>query len=476
MIEAFHWNRYFETGVAIIDAQHQRLVGLLNELAGNVESAMPAHIDAALAALTEYTVYHFQSEEGLMTGENVTGEHREHHRRAHQNFIAQVQSWLAMRDAAGQLSLQEMLNYLSNWLVFHILGEDQELSRQLRVAEASPGTAPGEDPRSADPRTDILLHSLERLYESLLARNQALLGSNAQLDAAHAALAQANADLERRVALRTAELSASNLRLQEEQARRMQTERLAAVGQLAAGFAHEINTPVGIAVGAVSQADQTVSEILAMLSREEVSEADLRAALDMLQESSRLALSNLQRAARLTGGFKRASIDQVSEQPHVFVFGEMIQDTLFTLHGKLKHLPIRIEVDCPADLRLEGVPGLYEQVLTNLILNSVIHAYGEGSRAGTIRIEVTRLDDDRLRLVFADDGMGMAEEIAAHAFEPFNTTRRNQGGTGLGLYVCHDIVTHRLQGKIDCDSAPGRGTRFRIEVSLHHPPERPNRQ
>ena len=70
----------------------------------------------------------------------------------------------------------------------------------------------------------------------------------------------------------------------------------------------------------------------------------------------------------------------------------------------------------------------------------------------------------------------MAEEVAAHAFEPFNTTRRNQGGTGLGLYVCHDIVTHRLQGKIDCDSAPGRGTRFRIEVSLHHPPERPNRQ
>jgi two-component system NtrC family sensor kinase len=241
----------------------------------------------------------------------------------------------------------------------------------------------------------------------------------------------------------------------------VQSEKMASLGRMVAGFAHEINTPVGVAVGAVSHNEDALARIGSMLSEEEVSEEDLRGELDGLRQSSALALANLRRAASLVQSFKRTSIDQTSEQVRTFDMKELISDVLFSLQGNLKRFPITIDVDCPQAMVLEGVPGLIEQLITNLVMNAVQHAFMDGQRAGTIRIRVRRESDD-VHLEFADDGVGMGADQMARIFEPFYTTRRGQGGSGLGLYICYSIVTTRLKGTIQCYGQVPAGCRFDV--------------
>jgi two-component system NtrC family sensor kinase len=242
----------------------------------------------------------------------------------------------------------------------------------------------------------------------------------------------------------------------------LQSEKMASLGRMVAGFAHEINTPVGVAVGAVSNNEEVLNGIDRLLEQEDVREDKLRAELDVLRQGSVLALANLRRAADLVQSFKRTSADQASQQPRVFSMGELIQDVRFSLHNPLKRLPIRIDVDCPDKLTLNGVPGLIEQLLTNLILNSLQHGFSQGSRAGTITIRVETPSVGQVAIDYRDDGLGMPPEVVARVFEPFFTTRRGQGGSGLGLYICYNIVTTELKGTIHCESTPGAGTHFRI--------------
>lgn len=242
----------------------------------------------------------------------------------------------------------------------------------------------------------------------------------------------------------------------------LQSEKMASLGRMVAGFAHELNTPVGVAVGAISHAAGALDRIDALLCGEEVDEAALRAQLSSLRSGGDLALSNLQRAASLVHRFKRSSIDQLSEQKRVFPVRETIDDVAFTLQNQLKRGPVLLTVDCPADLRVNGVPGLLEQLLTNLIMNSVQHGFSDGTRQGNIHIAVAA-EAGVLRLTYADDGLGMSREVLERIFEPFYTTRRGSGGSGLGMFLCYNIVTVELAGKIQCDSAPGKGVRFEIE-------------
>jgi hemerythrin-like metal-binding protein len=474
VLTTFQWNQYFETGLPEVDAQHQHLVKLLNQLGDEVDSSMPARIDATLTALAEYTVYHFGCEERLMTEHGVAPEHQDAHRRTHQRFVAQVSDWIATRHESGQLSLSQLVDYLANWLVFHILGDDQAMGRQIAAIRggATPAAAFAGDRVSEDPRTTILLASLRRLYAGLLERNERLLGTFEDLKREHADLertrddlAVLNANLEQRVAERTAQLQAANQRIREEQDRLIVSERAAAVGQLAAGFAHEINTPVGIAVGTVSQFQQAVADIRRLLGADEVREEDLLAQLDLLDETAAMALGNLRRAAGLVQAFKRSSIDQISEQPKSFLLRNVIDDDLLTLRSSIKKLPVAVEVDCPADLQLDGVPGLYDQLITNLTLNALQHAFEPGNPDCRIRI-TARGEAGRLRIEVADNGRGMTPDEAAHIFQPFYTTRRSEGGTGLGLYICHDIASNRLGGTIECETGPGKGTTFLIDVPL----------
>jgi signal transduction histidine kinase len=144
----------------------------------------------------------------------------------------------------------------------------------------------------------------------------------------------------------------------------------------------------------------------------------------------------------------------------------VIEDVEKALHGEFKHTAIRIETSCPPGLNLYGPPGVLVQLLSNLMQNARIHAFADGTRPGRIRIDVTQ-KPERIRIVFADDGVGMNPDTLARVFEPFYTTRRGSGGSGLGLYIAYNLVTRGLGGTIACDSSTGKGTRFVIEFPRH---------
>lgn len=247
----------------------------------------------------------------------------------------------------------------------------------------------------------------------------------------------------------------------------LQSEKMASLGRMVAGFAHELNTPVGIAVGAVSHNDESLQQIDRLLGTEEVDEAALRAELAALKSGGALALANLRRAASLVQRFKQSSIDQMSEQRRAFVVRELIDDVVFSLKGALGKASVEVVTDCDPTLRILGVPGLFEQLLTNLLLNSLQHGFADGTRPGRIDIvvDVPSTQPPRtLRIRYRDNGAGMAPAVAERIFEPFFTTRRGQGGTGLGMFLCYNIVTTELAGRISCTGNPGAGVAFEIVV------------
>jgi len=465
-METFEWSPLFETGLPEVDAQHKRLVELVNQLGQNVDSASPEHIDAALQALAEYTVYHFQCEEAIMAAAQVAPGHADRHRETHRRFIKQVGEWLARRKSEESISLHQLLDFLANWLIFHILGDDQSLGRQVAAIQGgmAPQAACEQDRSSDDPRTDILLGALRRLYGGLVARNEELL-------TAQHSLSSLNATLEQRVAQRTAELTDVNARLREEQGKVLEAEKMASLGRMVAGFAHEVNTPVGIAVGAASQSRELVQELGELLSQEEVTEDALRERLGMLDETAELALSNLRRAADMVQSFKRTAVDQASEHERDYDLAEVIEDVQKSLQNAFKNTPIAITVDCPADLHLHGPAGTLVQLLANLLQNSRMHGFADGTQAGhiLIRAGIVGGAGGQVFIDYRDDGAGMAAETLAHAFEPFYTIRRGTGGSGLGLYIAYNLVTQGLRGSIHCESAPGQGTRFFIEFPCQSP-------
>lgn len=263
-----------------------------------------------------------------------------------------------------------------------------------------------------------------------------------------------------------AALDAKVRELEETRRGLVQSEKMASLGRMVAGFAHEINTPIGVAVGASSHMAETVKEMEILVQADEVREEDLITSLDTIRAAATLILSNLHRAARLMQSFKRTSVDQASERARRFKMAEMVDDVLNSLHSTFKHTAIHFTVDCPPDLVIYGKPGVYAQILTNLLMNSYIHAFAEGSEAGTIRVWVRQVPEKKLCWVFEDTGRGMDEATQQRIFEPFFSTRRQHGGTGLGLYICHNLVTAELKGTIECWSSPGEGTRWTIEHPL----------
>jgi hemerythrin-like metal-binding protein len=459
-MQTFEWSELFETGLEEVDTQHQRLVELVNQLGQDADSASPEHIDQALQTLAEYTVYHFQCEEAIMAADQVAAAHGDRHRETHRRFIKQVGDWLARRKSGEPISLHQLLDFLANWLIFHILGDDQSLGRQVLAIRhgVTPQDACDRDRHSDDPRTDILLGALRRLYGGLVARNEELLTAQHSLSAL-------NATLEQRVAERTAELLETNERLKEEQGKVLEAEKMASLGRMVAGFAHEVNTPVGIAVGAASHSRELVREIGELLSQEEVTEAALRERLGMLDEAGQLALSNLRRAADMVHSFKRTAVDQASQTEREYDLAEVIEDVQKSLRSAFKNTPICIAVDCPGKLGLFGNAGALVQLLANLLQNSRMHAFADGTRAGNITIRAGR-EGDRVFIDYRDDGAGMSAETLAHAFEPFYTTRRGTGGSGLGLYIVYNLVTQGLRGEVHCESAAGQGVRFYMTYPL----------
>ena len=280
-----------------------------------------------------------------------------------------------------------------------------------------------------------------------------------------------NSELEERVFTRTAELARANADLQsalenlrQAQNQLVMSEKLAALGGLVAGVAHEINTPVGVALSATSTMAEKNRVLTDLFGRGEMKRSDLSEYFESMREGLEMGLLNLNRASDLIRSFKMVAADQISESRRSFNVREYVGQVLLSLRPKLKKTSHAVEVVCDEDLVVESYPGAFSHILTNFIVNTLTHAYDEG-QAGHIRIEIAR-NDGVLNMTYSDDGRGMPPEVQDKIFEPFFTTARAKGSTGLGLHIVFNTVTRTLGGTVTCCSAPGHGTTFQVRVPV----------
>jgi PAS domain S-box-containing protein len=269
-----------------------------------------------------------------------------------------------------------------------------------------------------------------------------------------------NQELEERVRDRTVELHDYVENLKEAQEHLIQSERMAALGGLVAGVAHEINTPVGIGFTASSYLRTTTQKFQLKVKEGGLSVEDLDTYLESVNSSTNLIINNLDRAGELVKSFKSVAVDQTSQEKRTFNLKDYINEILLSLHPKLKRTKHTVKVQCPDKFKLDNFPGALSQIITNLVENSMIYGF-EGIESGDITISVA-VANDIVSLSYSDNGVGMKKKTVKQLYEPFFTTKRNQGGSGLGMHIVFNLVTHKLKGTIECHSAKGKGTRFDI--------------
>jgi PAS domain S-box-containing protein len=274
---------------------------------------------------------------------------------------------------------------------------------------------------------------------------------------------------EMREAKDAAEAALRNLR--ETQNSLIEAEKLAALGRLVAGVAHEVNNPVGISLTVASSLERKTALFAAEVARGDLRRSSLTDFLHASRDASTQLVANLNRAAELITSFKQVAADRNYSDQRSFDLGDLTEQVLLSLRPGLRKHRLALNVECEPSLTMNSYPGPYGQVLTNLFLNSVAHAFPD-SRAGTVDIKVRAAGNDYVEIIFADDGCGMSLDVRRRAFDPFFTTRRDQGGTGLGLHIVYSIVTNRLGGRLDLDSEPGHGTRVRMVLPRVAPMER----
>jgi len=248
------------------------------------------------------------------------------------------------------------------------------------------------------------------------------------------------------------------------QDRLIQSEKLAALGGLVAGIAHEINTPLGIGVTAASHLSLKTQQLEEYYRANNMRRSDLERYLKTAQESSDMVLANLSRAAELIKSFKQVAVNQSTEEIRRFFLDEYIHDVLLSLGPKFQNTQYQITINCPKKLAVTSYPGAFSQILTNFIMNSLIYGFEESGK-GEIRIEVF-VEDTFLHLHYADNGRGILPEHLSKIFNPFFTTGGSQSGSGLGMFIVHNLVMQKLHGSIRCESKAEEGTRFFIEMPL----------
>jgi len=256
-----------------------------------------------------------------------------------------------------------------------------------------------------------------------------------------------------------AEAALQNLR--DTQTSLIEAEKHAALGRLVAGIAHEINNPVGIGVTVATSLERRCDLFAAEVARGDVKRSSLEDFLAACRTGSAQLVANLNRVAELVQAFKQVAVDRDCSDQRTFDLGELTDQVLLSLRPSLRKRNLTLNVECQPHLLVTSYPGPYGQVLTNLVVNSVAHAFPDGE-GGVIDIKARPCGDAHVEILFSDNGCGMGVEVKSQAFDPFFTTRRDHGGTGLGLHIVYNIVTNRLGGRLSLDSSPGSGTKFQI--------------
>ena len=281
------------------------------------------------------------------------------------------------------------------------------------------------------------------------------------------AIAKRKAEDELRASRDRAEKALEDLR--EAQQNLIAAEKLAALGGLVAGVAHEVNNPIGISLTVASSFARRCDEFAKEVGSGPLRRSRLDEFLEGGRDAANQLVANLQRAGELVQSFKQVAVDRSHADRRPFDLRESTDQIVASLRPVLKKSQITLSVDVPPGISMDSYPGSYGQVLTNLFLNSVVHAFPDG-RAGSVLVEARQVRDD-VDIFVSDDGVGMSEEIQRRAFDPFFTTRRGEGGTGLGLHIIFNLVTQQLGGRLAFESRLGWGTRFRITLPRVAPGE-----
>ena len=296
---------------------------------------------------------------------------------------------------------------------------------------------PGTD---AKDEVGAMARAVEVFRENAIAKREAEDGLRASKEKAESALLELNA-------------AQQNL---------IDAERLAALGGLVAGVAHEVNNPIGISLTVASSFARRTDQFDAeMRSSTPLRRSQLEEFVRSSRDASQQLVGNLHRAAELIQSFKQVAVDRSHAERRQFSLGEATDQIIASLRPVLKRSPITLSVDVPEGLVVDGFPGSYGQILTNLFLNAANHAFPDG-RSGAIAISAKPRGNDDIEIIFADNGAGMTPDVQRQAFDPFFTTRRNEGGTGLGLHIVYNLVTQQLGGRMMLESRLGQGTTFRI--------------
>lgn len=469
-MDAFVWNNRFTTGITSVDSQHRHLVDIINRVGDVLIDPHPvekAAVEGIFHELADYANTHFLNEEQLMQDAGVNAAHFRHHHKIHRNFVAQVK---AMWQARGIMNApaETLHGFLSAWLTSHILDEDQEMARQIRACqgESAPAVTLSADTRS----TDVLLQALHNLYGVL---------SHVNIDLMHA-----NTSLEAEVALRTQELTETNRQLQTEQAQLaamlkkvtetqsqlLQAEKMASIGQLAAGVAHEINNPIGFVNSNLGTLAHYVDSLIQLADLGAATPAGQALAtevgLDFIRQDVRDLLresqDGVERVRKIVANLKDFShFGQQEWQEADLLAG--LESTINVAWHEIKYKAEIVRELHPLP-RVRCVPAQINQVFMNLLVNAAQAI----AQRGTITLR-SGSADGWVWIEVADTGCGMDETTRQRIFEPFFTTKPVGTGTGLGMSVTYDIIT-KHGGRLDIDSTVGRGTCMRIRLPVDGPP------
>jgi signal transduction histidine kinase len=282
--------------------------------------------------------------------------------------------------------------------------------------------------------------------------------------AAEDKLILANTHLEREVAERTARLTQALDDLRFTQRQLVENEKMAALGSLVAGVAHEINTPIGIGITALSHLLDEHTRLAQHYSEGKMVRADFEAFLGTVKEGADIALRNLSRSAELIKSFRRVAVHQSDERLERFDLVLAVEDVVKSVGPEMRKRGLEVVIDAPSPVPVVTYIGALEQVLTNLLINAVRHAFDRKAH-GRIRVGV-RGGRRHAHLTVTDDGDGIDPQILPHIFEPFVTTKRDAGGTGLGLAITYNLVAQQLRGRITVESKPGVGSAFWVSLPL----------
>lgn len=285
-------------------------------------------------------------------------------------------------------------------------------------------------------------------------------------------ITELNQNLEEKVVMRTQALRDSNQGLlnaleqvHQYQSQVIQSEKMASLGQMVAGVAHEVNTPIGLGVTASTMMSDRIDDMKVELKAQTLSAKKLEKFLDESKENTQIIYRNLSRAADLISSFKQVAVDQTADTVRNVKFKAFLHEIVMSLHPTLKQSKHEVVINCDPALEASTKPGPINQIIINLIMNSIIHGF-ENIDKGVIEISVA-IKRNKCQIILSDNGKGIEEKIKQKIFDPFVTTKRGEGGSGLGMHLVYNLVTQALAGSIEVDSELGKGAHFTISFPVN---------